>query len=272
MNASSHSPETERLPHVTTRQAPELSLAIPLYNEESNVRSVLGDLLAAFEQEGIEIELVPVNNGSTDRTADEIKRLADADPRIRPVHLTPNAGYGGGILSGLAACTAQVIGYTWGDAQISAADHIRVYRTMIREGYDLCKARRVERHDGAVRKFITTSYNAVVFPMLFGVTSTDINGCPKMFRREKLMALDVRSRDWFIDPEIMIRAGELDLKVGEVPVVFHARRHGRSNVKWKTALEFCINLASYRIAKTFGRRFRAEVEPICPPSPQHETR
>lgn len=234
-----------------------LSLAMPLYNEERNVRAVAGELLAAFDQAGIGLELVLVNNGSADGTAREIEALAAGDRRVRAVHLSPNAGYGGGILAGLAVCGGPVIGYTWGDGQVSAADHVKVYGKLISESLDLCKARRVERHDGVQRRLITTVYNAAVFPLLFGVASTDINGCPKMFRRERFAALDVSSRDWFLDPEIMIRAVELGFRIGEVPVVFLARRHGQSNVKWRTVIEFCRNLAAYRLARLRGRRFRS---------------
>ena len=227
-------------------KGPELSLVVPLFNEERNVERVAASLAREFEAQGLDYELVLVVNGSQDGTPAEVERLARANSRIRPVRLEQNAGYGGGILAGLARCQGEFIGYTWGDGQVSAADHVAIFLKLKREGLDLCKACRVERHDGWRRKVVTRVYN-FIFPLLFRVSSGDSNGCPKIFRHEAFLRLQVTSRDWFIDPEIMIKSQRLGLAVGEVRVVFHAREHGASNVGLKTIVEFVRNMIRYRV-------------------------
>jgi glycosyltransferase involved in cell wall biosynthesis len=193
---------------------------------------------------------VLVNNGSKDGTASVIDRLSSQNRRIQTVHLAENQGYGGGILAGLHRCRGSFLGYTWGDDQISAEDHVRVFEKLKQEGLDLCKACRIQRYDGAVRKIITTIYNAVV-PVLFNVSTRDVNGCPKLFRREVFQRLNIVSRDWFIDAEIMIKSGADGIRTGEVPVVFKARQHGASHVGFKTVVEFVRNLIRYRIRGAF---------------------
>ncbi len=237
--------------------APGLSLAVPLYNEEANVERVAGGLCEAFQAAGIDYELLLVDNGSVDGTGARIDALAAARPRIRPLHLRRNGGYGGGILAGLRAARGRAVGYTWGDDQVRPADHVKVYRALADGDAGLAKACRVERHDGASRRVVTRVYNRV-FPWLFGVPCRDINGCPKIMRREVFEALDARSTDWFIDAEIMIKAHRAGHRFVEVPVVFHAREHGASNVNWRTVLEFVRNMLHYRLT---GRVSGAKGDP-----------
>jgi glycosyltransferase involved in cell wall biosynthesis len=234
---------------------PELSIAVPLYNEERNVDKVAIGLARAFDEAGIDYELLLVDNGSSDGTGPRVDELARANPRLRPLHLSPNRGYGGGIRAGLAAARGRCLGYTWGDDQVRPADHVRVYRQLAADGADLAKACRVERHDGFRRLVITRAYNTL-FPWFFGVPCGDINGCPKILRREAFARLRIESEDWFIDPEIMIQAHRLGLRVASVPVVFHPREQGRSNVNWRTVIEFLRNMALYRLRGARGRAGR----------------
>ncbi len=231
---------------LTTTDPPELSLAIPLYNEADNVEQVVTDLVHALEKANIDYELVLVNNGSTDATGDIIERLARENPRLVPVHIPVNRGYGWGIITGLRHCRGRYLGYAWGDNQVRAEDVVRIFLRLRQGDVDMVKSLRVERHDGWQRLVITRIYNAV-FPFFFPVRSADVNGCPKIFAREAYEVLRPKSRNWFIDAEIMIKAHRLGLRVAEVPVVFYPRTSGKSKVRWKTVLEFAWDMIRYRL-------------------------
>ena len=231
----------------------DLAIAIPFYNEEGNVEGVLSGLCEAFDAAGIDYMLVPVDNGSSDETGAIIDRLGRDNPCLQGLHLSPNQGYGGGILAGMARCNATIVGYTWGDGQICPADHVAVYTKLRDEKLDICKIRRVERHDGAGRKVMTTVYN-MLFPLLFRTLPGDVNGCPKMFRREVFDQLQPSSRDWFLDPELMIKAGRNGLSIGEVPAVFLARTEGYSKVNVLVALAFLRSMAVYRFCPSKTRQ------------------
>ena len=228
----------------------ELSIVIPLFNEESNVEAVTKELIKELEVNAIDYELVLVDNGSSDRTPEIIERLFCENSRIKPIHLSQNQGYGGGILAGLSECNGRYIGYMWGDGQVSAKDIIRIFQKLKDDGLDLCKSYRIERYDGFKRKVITKTYN-FVFPRLFRVCSKDINGCPKIFKAESLCQLGLSSKDWFIDAEVMIKSQKKNFKIGEVPVVFHKRVHGSSNVGLYTIIEFIRNMTRHKLMGLF---------------------
>jgi len=227
--------------------SPALSLAIPLYDEEGNVADVATELLAVFRKAGVPLQLILVDNGSSDGTRRVVKDLEACEEEIEGVYLDRNQGYGGGILAGMArrSVDAQVVGYMWGDGQIQASDVIRVYRRLVAEQADIAKARRVERIDGWRRALISKCYNALTLWM-FHVTSPDTNGCPKMFTRAAWEQLAPSSSDWFLDPEIMIGVANRGLRLAEVDVVGKARHSGQSKVGSSTIVEFCVNLFKAR--------------------------
>jgi len=225
-----------------------VGLCIPLYDEEGNVEEVARDLLAAFRQAAVPLQLVLVDNGSRDNTRRLIGALAASEPEIEGVFLERNRGYGGGILAGMARLGGdrEIVGYMWGDGQISGSDVIRVYRRLVVEHADLAKARRVERLDGWRRAAVSRVYNALTL-WLFHVTSPDTNGCPKLFTRSSWKQLAPRSEDWFLDPEIMISVASQGMKLAEVDVVARPRTAGVSKVGTGTVLEFCRNIVKVRL-------------------------
>jgi len=123
------------------------------------------------------------------------------------------------------------------------------------EDLDLTKTYRVRRDDGIYRRFISSVYNAI-FKMLFGFRVRDINSKPKIIRRDKYELMHLRSNDWFADAEIIIRARELGLRIGETPVHFRSNDVRGSFVKPGAIFEFTANLLKYR----FFRRHQSGAE------------
>jgi len=85
--------------------------------------------------------------------------------------------------------------------------------------------------------------------LLFGIKSTDINGCPKIMRAEVYRSINPVSKDWFLDPEIMIKCRRKLFKIKEIPVISGGRKKGKSNVRWTTTFEFIKNILKYRCSK-----------------------
>ncbi len=224
---------------------PALTLVVPLLDEEGNVESVAEDLLFAFRTADIPLRLLLVDNGSKDGTRAKVRVLEANNDEVRGIYLDENAGYGGGILAGMAEADTPLLGWMWGDAQIEAGDVVRVYRRLLTDKADLAKARRVQRVDGWQRSIVTRVYNLATL-WLFHVPSVDTNGCPKIFTRAAWEELAPKSTDWFLDPEVMIGYGRKGLKLAEVDVLAKPRTKGVSKVGTGTVAEFIVNLLRAR--------------------------
>lgn len=230
----------------------DFSLVIPLYNEEEGARGVVDNLISALDEALLDYELVLVDNGSRDMTPQILESLArEKGDKIKIVHVPVNQGYGWGIINGLNAATGTFVGYMCGDGQIQPKDVIKVFDRIRAGNCDLAKVKRVARHDGLLRKILSRGYNSL-FLLWFNVKSLDVNGTPKILKRDLLERFNPVSKDWFIDAEMMIKAKHLNLNVEEVPAQFVRREAGRSNVRFGTIWEFWKNMVGYR----FGRRMQ----------------
>lgn len=221
---------------------------MPCYDEESVVAVTVERLFSAFEAAGRPLELVAVDNGSEDRTGEILRGLASAHPGLRVCRVEVNEGYGWGVLVGLRHCTAEWVGVVPADGQVDAEDVVRLYEAALGAGDDvLAKARRRFRMDGIRRKVVSVTYNLLMQLLWPGLGSFDVNGLPKILRRRTAEAMDLRSRDWLLDPEIMIKAHRMDLRVLEMNVFARMRGGGASNVGALTSLEFLVGLLRFRL-------------------------
>lgn len=231
---------------------PDLSLAVPCYNEEACIRGTAVDLCRAFAARGIDLELVLVDNGSTDRTGLVIDQLVAEGLPVVKVTVPINQGYGYGVIQGLGGCGGRWVGFLCADGQVDAEDVVRSYQVASRADRDvLVKVRRRFRMDGLDRKLVSVAYNGLAVGLFGGLGSLDLNGNPKLFPRRWLAPLDLQSHDWFLDPEIMIKAKALGLPVVEINVFARSRQGGVSHVKPDTCLEFLKNLLRYRVRGPF---------------------
>jgi len=226
---------------------PVYSIVTTCYNEEANIHNLVANLLNCFNEHcpGEDFELVVVLNGPTDNTPALAHELAKKHAQLRLVELAQNQGYGGGIRAGLAAARGQFIGYIDGDEQILAPDVAKVFKAARNSPADLVKVVRVIREDGLQRRVLTRVYNTL-FKAMFGFICHDVNGKPKVLRPEALNKLTLTSTDWFIDAELVLKAHDKGMKMEEVPVTFHKRPAGESNVRFATILEFLRNMYAYK--------------------------
>jgi len=232
---------------------------MPCYNEEAIVSQTIKRVLSAFERADISLELIAVDNGSRDRTGELISELMATHPNVRTHRVEVNEGYGNGILAGLPLCSAPWIGVIPADGQVDAEDAVRLFEDAVASGdLVIAKARRRFRMDGFSRKFVSIGYN-VFFRLLWpGVESLDINGLPKIMPREVMRRMALTSRRWFLDPEIMIKAHYLGVRVLEYNVFARMRGSGLSHVKAITCWEFFRSLLRYRFSSELSQWRKAQ--------------
>lgn len=226
--------------------SPDLSIVIPFYNEEGNVDGAISDIVQSLSGGKIDYEIIAVNNGSTDRTGTLLEEISKTNPRISVCTVQKNVGYGWGVISGLKQARGNLVGYMWGDRQVEADSLLKIFRRLKEEGLDFCKVKRINKYDKRYfRKIQSWAFNFIFF-MFFGINNSDVNGCPKVMKKDVYLKIVPQSKDWFIDSEIMIKLKKSGYSIGEVPVEAKKREKGKSKVRPGTILEFIKNICAAR--------------------------
>ncbi len=206
---------------------PDLSIAIPCYNEAKNIPLLLGRFSAFANRD---FELILVNNGSTDETQSVLKKELPKYKFARSVTINKNIGYGNGIMAGLRAAKAGVVAYTHADLQCSPADVFRAFDAYNENGRDaLVKGVRIRRN---LSSAMLARCLDLVATSVMRMRFYDINAQPKLFSRDFLRQLDAAPDGYYLDLFIVAKAKRERMKIKEIPVVFEKRIHGVSS--WQT--------------------------------------
>jgi glycosyltransferase involved in cell wall biosynthesis len=230
------------------RKAPaDVSFIMPCYNEQDAIRYTIPHLVRAFEQAGHQLELVACDNGSTDGTGQIVRQFAAQGLPVVYHRVEPNEGYGNGVLRSIPVCSAPWIGIIPADGQVDAEDAARLFELVRHtDGRVLGKVRRRFRLDGMARTIVTIAYNGFVWLLWPTLGSLDINGSPKILHRDVIRVMDLQSKQWFLDPEILIKAHYLGVRVLEMNVFARLRSTGLSHIRASTCLEFFVDLLRFR--------------------------
>lgn len=196
-------------------------------------------------------EIILVGNfveGSDDETPQVVTELSTRFPEISAVVLPKQGMMGWDMRTGLNAAKGEYLGVIDGDGQFPLESIVACLLKIESEHLDFVKTYRVSREDGLFRWAISKIYN-FIFRILFHTHLRDINSKPKILKKAVFDRMALKSDDWFVDAEIILRALELGLKVGEIPVHFCANSERRSFVKLGAILEFSRNLWNYRFKR-----------------------
>jgi glycosyltransferase involved in cell wall biosynthesis len=214
----------------------KFSLVIPCYNEAANLPLLLERCAGLAATPGVEVVLV--DNGSTDNSAALLHELLPRYPGCRNVRVEKNQGYGFGILSGLRAAEGDILGWTHADMQTDPVDALTGLALFDRHGDNIfVKGRRYGRPFADVA--FTMGMSAFE-TLLLGKRLWDINAQPTMFSRRFFESWRTPPHDFSLDLYAYFQARVLGLAVHRFPVRFGARAHGVShwNVNWAAKRKF----------------------------------
>jgi glycosyltransferase involved in cell wall biosynthesis len=207
-----------------------LSIILPCYNEAENLSLLIEAYRDAWED--LPAELILVDNGSTDSTADVLSDLISRPEYnfARVVKVTKNRGYGHGIYSGLLEAQGEFIGFSHADMQCNPADLFAAYHKLVAEPDPtkaIVKGKRARRDFNASLITVTMAFIASIILIK---KLTDINAQPKVFHRSHLERLKKPPIGFQFDLYVLYAACCAGLKILTIPVVFGQRAHGQS--KW----------------------------------------
>ncbi len=211
-----------------------LTLFFPCHNEEDNVERVTSEALAVARSICADFEIIIVNDGSVDRTAEIADALAIAHPEVRVVHHETNRGYGDALQSGFRAATKEWIFYTDGDGQFDLGEITKLLPLRDRNG--IVSAYRTDRKDSVIRRLNGWCWCLLV-NTLFGMRVRDIDCAFKLYPANLFNEIGLRSMGALIDTEILAKAVRLGYQIKQVGVSHYPRSAGlQSGAKVKVVL------------------------------------
>lgn len=211
-----------------------LSYFFPAHNEAENIEALVAEALESLPAVAERFEIIAVDDGSTDGTADLADRLAAEHPDVvRAVHHPRNQGYGAAVRSGLAAARFPLVCFTDGDRQFRVADLARLTARLDERDEDgrtpdVVAGYRVKRADPTIRLAYARVYRACL-GLFFGLSVRDPDCACKLFRREALEGVHVESGGAFLSAELLIKIEQRGGVLVEEGVPHYPRTAGQAS-------------------------------------------
>ena len=231
------STETKR-----SEAAPELSLFLPVLDEEENLRPMHAKIAAALDTLNKSAEVIYVDDGSTDKSLAVLKEIAAGDDRVRVISLRRNYGQTAAMSAGIDAAKGEILIPMDADLQNDPADIARLLEKLD-EGYDVVSGWRKNRQDKLISRKIPSRMANKVISWIGGVHLHDYGCSLKAYRREVIQ--DVRLYGE-MHRFIPIYASWAGARVTEIPVDHHARTMGKSKYGISRTIKVIFDLITIK--------------------------
>ena len=225
-----------------------VSVILPVHNEAENLRLLLPKLSATLRELAVPYEIVVVDDGSTDDTAEVLSGSPESG--IRPVQLRRNTGQTAALMAGIRSAKGDVLVVMDGDLQNDPAD-IPQLLAKLSEGYDVVSGWRTERQDAPVRRNLLSRAANRLISIVSGVRLHDYGCSLKAYRRSALEGVRLYGE---MHRFIPIYAYWNGARVAELPVRHHPRRHGASHYGLQRIPKVFLDLVVVVFLHRFGQR------------------
>ena len=210
-------------PERPPREPLSLTIFFPCYNEEANVEATTLAALKAGRRLAADLEVIIVNDGSSDRTGEIADRLAAEHAEVRAVHNNPNLGYGGALQRGFREATKTWVFTTDGDGQFDFEEIERILPLL--DDCDIVSAYRLDRKDSLLRRINAFCWTTLV-NVVFGLWLRDVDCAFKIFPTSLFSRIEMKSTGALIDTEVLARAKRLGYRIRQIGVHHYARTAG----------------------------------------------
>lgn len=204
----------------------KLSLVLPAHNEVLNLEAVVRRALEVLPELTEDFEVIVVDDGSRDGTAELADRLAAESTKVRVVHHPVNRGYGAALTSGFQAATGDYIMFMDADQQFDPADLAHLAPFMPQA--DVVAGYRIKRRDPWIRLLYARIFN-LCMRLLFGLNVRDIDCAFKVYRADLLKAIEITTAGALINTELLVKAQRAGASIVEVGVRHFPRPTGESS-------------------------------------------
>ncbi len=229
----------------------KISIIVPVYNEEGTISELLDEVMQA-NVDGVQKEVIVVNDGSTDWTKDKLDRYAKKQRSIRVYHHSTNRGKGAAIKTGIARATGDILLIQDADLEYHPKEYPKILRPLLKKEAKVVYGSRIEAIKRNLEKMYLLHYIgnrmlSLTTSVLYGQWITDMETGYKAFRREVLVGMLLNSRRFDIEPEITAKILKRGYRIVEVPIDFFGRsfKEGKK-ITWKDGLVALWVLLKYR--------------------------
>lgn len=205
-----------------------LSFVFPMYNEAANIRKTVQRAASFARQICADYEIIVVDDASTDSSGDIVDHLASQDSRIRSMRLKANTKFGGALCEALRSASKDIIIYT--DADFPAKEEDIKKALELLDEADVVTAYSLVIKDASLKRIIMSKVYNFLVGFLFGLHIRDINSGLKIYKKEVLRDLVLRSKSPFIDVEIFREAVKRNFKISQFGLIFELRTEGISTI------------------------------------------
>ena len=205
---------------------PSISAFFPCYNDAGTIGDVVAAAHDALVQLTDDYEVIVVNDGSADSSADVLAELQLTRPYLRVITHESNRGYGGALRSGFAAARNELVFYTDGDAQYDPAELSLLWARLTPDA-DMVNGYKISRADPLHRIVIGRVYHHIV-SLLFGLKLRDVDCDFRLIRRRIFDRINLVKTSGIICVEMMKKIQDAGFRIVEVPVHHYHRAFGKS--------------------------------------------
>lgn len=227
-----------------------LSIVVPLYNEQDSVGRLYQSIVDAVAPENYDFELIFVNDGSKDRTFDIASEIAAKDPRLKVVQFRRNYGQTPAMAAGIDLARGDIIVTMDGDLQNDPRD-IPEFVAKMQEGYDIVVGWRFNRQDKLITRKIPSRIANWLIGKVTGVPIKD-NGCSlKAYRSDVIKRVPLYNEMHRFIPAMTSITGA---QIAEIKVRHHARQFGESKYGLSRVYKVLLDLLSVKTIVGFSQR------------------
>jgi len=226
---------------------PELSLFLPVLDEEENLRPMHAKIRAALDELGKSAEVIYVDDGSTDSSLEILKDIAAGDERVRVISLRRNYGQTAAMSAGIDAANGDILIPMDADLQNDPADISRLLEKLD-EGYDVVSGWRKNRQDKLISRKIPSQMANRIISWIGGVHLHDYGCSLKAYRRDVIQDVKLYGE---MHRFIPIYASWAGARVAEIPVDHHARTMGKSKYGISRTIKVVFDLMTIKFMASY---------------------
>ncbi len=227
----------------------DISVVIPAYNEEENVLLLYEELKKVLDTLGKEYEIIFVDDGSSDNTWDNLKKINTRDPKVKLIRFQKNFGKSAALSAGFEAASGNLIITMDADMQDDPKE-IPNFIQKINEGFDLVSGWKYPRLD-PLSKTIPSKIANFLARIVTGVKIHDTNCGFKAYKKDVVKKIKLYGQLYRYIPALAAHKG---FKVSEIKVTHHPRKFGKSKYGWKRLFAGMFDLITTKFLITYTER------------------